>query len=65
MIKDSGLRVLSEELGFYTERGGPMDFATWTARRRTPADKVARLREIFCSASPQLREALRIEIAGE
>jgi ubiquinone/menaquinone biosynthesis C-methylase UbiE len=65
MIEEAGLRIENLLLDYYTENGRPMDFAAWTARMKTPPDAVEELRRLFRGASPELREALRIEIAGD
>jgi len=62
MIEEAGLRITDEELDFYTENGGPMDFDAWTRRMQTPPDAVATLTLLFRTASPALVEALRIVI---
>ena len=59
MTRDAGLRILSEELDYYTEDGRPMDFATWTNRMKTPPDAIAELRKLFHGASPALLKRLR------
>jgi ubiquinone/menaquinone biosynthesis C-methylase UbiE len=64
MVADAGLRVISEEIGFATENGRPMDFAAWTRRINTPPDAVEELTQLFLNATPALAEALRIEIAN-
>src|SRR5271167_683309 len=38
MVADAGLSVFSEEIGFATENGRPMDFAAWTKRINTPPE---------------------------
>jgi ubiquinone/menaquinone biosynthesis C-methylase UbiE len=65
MMKESGLRVETLVVDYYLENGRPMDFAAWTARMKTPPGAVAELRRLFRNASPQLRAALNIEIAGD
>lgn len=65
MIADAGLRVTFEETSFATENGGPMDFAAWVARMKTPPAAVEELTRLFRNASPELAAALRIEIADD
>jgi ubiquinone/menaquinone biosynthesis C-methylase UbiE len=64
MIADTGLRVFSEEIGFATENGRPMDFAAWTRRINTPPEAVEELTRLFRNASPTLTDALRIEVVN-
>jgi hypothetical protein len=42
-----------------------MDFDDWVRRARTPSDRVAELRRIFTTASPDLHDWLRIQIDGD
>ena len=65
MISDAGLRILSEELDYYTENGKPMDFTAWTSRMKTPPEAVTELRRLFHGASPALVAALKIEIVDD
>jgi ubiquinone/menaquinone biosynthesis C-methylase UbiE len=65
MIEAAGLRIESLVLDYYLENGRPMDFAAWTARMKTPPAAVEELRRLFGGASPRLRAALGIEIAGD
>jgi ubiquinone/menaquinone biosynthesis C-methylase UbiE len=65
MVADAGLRVVSEETGFATENGGPMDFVAWTRRIHTPPEAVAELTRLFRDASAALASALRIEIVND
>jgi hypothetical protein len=65
MIADAGLRVFSEELGFATENGRPMDFAAWTKRINTPPEAVEELTRLFRNATLALANALRIEVVNE
>jgi ubiquinone/menaquinone biosynthesis C-methylase UbiE len=65
MIAETGLRVIAEELDFYTENGGAMDFTSWTRRMNTPLEVVAELARLFRAASPALVEAIRIETDGD
>jgi len=65
MIADAGLRVFSEELGFATENGRPMDFAAWTKRINTPPEAVEELTRLFRNATPALANALRIEVVND
>jgi ubiquinone/menaquinone biosynthesis C-methylase UbiE len=65
MISDAGLRILSEELDYYTENGKPMDFTAWTSRMKTRPEAVAELRRLFQNASPALVAAIKIEIVDD
>jgi SAM-dependent methyltransferase len=65
MVADAGLRVFSEEVGFATENGGPMDFAAWTRRINTPPEAVEELTRLFRNATPALANALRIEAVND
>jgi ubiquinone/menaquinone biosynthesis C-methylase UbiE len=62
MIRATGLRITGEHLDFYSENGRAMDFAAWTQRMKTPPAAVAELTSLFRAASPELIEALRIEV---
>ncbi len=64
MFEAENLQVIFLEQDFYTEQGR-MNFATWTARMRTPEEKVRELAGLFRQASPALQAALEIEIRGE
>jgi ubiquinone/menaquinone biosynthesis C-methylase UbiE len=65
MMEEAGLRIEDLVLDYYLEQGRPMDFAAWTARMKTPPAAVEELRRLFRGASPELRAALKIEIAGD
>jgi ubiquinone/menaquinone biosynthesis C-methylase UbiE len=62
MVANAGLHIFFEELGFATENGGPMDFAAWMRRIKTPPEAIEELTRLFRGASPALAEALRIEV---
>jgi hypothetical protein len=64
MIADAGLRVFSEEIGYATENGRPMDFAAWTKGINTPTETVEELTRLFRNASPALADVLRIEVVN-
>jgi ubiquinone/menaquinone biosynthesis C-methylase UbiE len=64
MVAEAGLKITYEHLDFYNENGGPMDFAAWTSRMKTPPAAVAELKQLFTQASPSLSAALRISISG-
>jgi len=64
MAESAGLVVEITE-NAYCGDGRQMDFDEWVIRMRTPADKVARLRELFLGASTELRELLDITYEGE
>jgi ubiquinone/menaquinone biosynthesis C-methylase UbiE len=61
-VVDAGLRITFEELGFATERNGPMDFAAWIGRMNTPPAAVEEITRLFREASPPLTSALRIQV---
>jgi len=65
MVADAGLRVFSEEIGYATENGRPMDFAAWTRRINTPTEAVEELTRLFRNATPALAESLRIEVVND
>lgn len=61
-VAAAGLKVVAEEIGAVSEKGGPMDFAAWIRRINTPPDAAAEVERLFRNASPALAQALRIEI---
>jgi len=61
-IAAAGLKVVAEEVGSVSEKGGPMDFAAWIRRINTPPEAAAEVERLFRNASPELAQALRIEI---
>lgn len=63
MLAEAGLTVVEEKVDVYTD-GAAVDFDDWVRRIRTPEDRVTELRHRFQSASPKLRQALRLEISG-
>jgi len=65
MIAAAGLRITFEELDHCTENGGPINFADWTRRMKTPASAVQELSRLFRSAPPALVEALKVQIKGD
>jgi ubiquinone/menaquinone biosynthesis C-methylase UbiE len=65
IVAGTGLRIVSEELGFATENGRPMDFTSWVTRMNAPRAAVDELTHLFRNASAALVDALRIELAGE
>jgi ubiquinone/menaquinone biosynthesis C-methylase UbiE len=65
MVRAAGLRIVSEELDYYTENGGPMDFEKWTTRIKTPPEAVAELKRLLLRASPELTAAIKLEITGD
>jgi SAM-dependent methyltransferase len=65
MVAEAGLRIVFEETSFATENGGPMDFAAWTRRIKTPPAAIEELSRLFRNASPALANALRIEIIND
>jgi hypothetical protein len=64
LIARAGLRVRELDACLYDD-GAPMSFDEWTARVRTPPDALAELRRRFSTATPALREILRIRVAGD
>ena len=64
MVRSAGLEILSLKVDFYTEEL-KMDFDQWVERIRTPAAEVKELRRRFHAASPELIEAIQLEIEGE
>jgi len=64
-IADAGLTIEREVTDHYTESERGMDFDDWVRRAKTAADRVAELRQIFTSASPELRDWLRIQVDGD
>ena len=63
MVCAAGLSITFEEVDYCTVNGGPMNFAEWTHRMKTPPSAVAELRCLFDTASEELRELLRVERA--
>jgi len=64
MAEAAGFEVVSLTDSF-CDGGRLMDFDDWVTRMRTPADKVARLREIFTMASPEMIALLDITLDGD
>jgi ubiquinone/menaquinone biosynthesis C-methylase UbiE len=65
IVAAAGLRITFEELGFATENGRGMDFASWVGRMNTPPTAVDELTRLFLNASPALAAALRIELEAD
>jgi ubiquinone/menaquinone biosynthesis C-methylase UbiE len=65
MITGAGLHIFSEEIGFCTENGQPMDFRAWVQRMDTPSADVEKLTQLFREADSTLTSALRIQIEGD
>lgn len=63
-VAAAGLHVVEVEHSYYDE-DGKMDFWTWTRRIGTTPENVARLNQIFRSASPALLEILQVELSAE
>ncbi|MGH9687750.1 MAG: class I SAM-dependent methyltransferase [Candidatus Acidiferrales bacterium] len=61
-VAATGMKVFFEEFGAVSENGGPMDFAAWIRRINTPPDAAAEVERLFRTASPELAQALNIEI---
>ena len=64
-LADAGLKIRREVTDHYSESPRGMDFDDWVRRSRTPVDRVAELRRLFTTASPELRTLLSIERDGE
>ena len=64
MLQQEGLSITFERVDFCLENGRAMDFAAWTRRMNTPAPAVEELDQLFRNASPELAQALRIQVAG-
>jgi ubiquinone/menaquinone biosynthesis C-methylase UbiE len=64
-LNDAGLTIEQEVTDHYSESPRGMDFDDWVRRAKTPPDSVATLRRIFTTASPELKDWLRIQIDGE
>jgi ubiquinone/menaquinone biosynthesis C-methylase UbiE len=64
IVASAGLKIVAEEVGAASEKGGPMDFAAWVRRINTPPDAAAEVERLFRAASPALAQALRIEVIG-
>nr|BBH85560.1 putative methyltransferase YcgJ [Thermosporothrix sp. COM3] len=60
ILKEAGIEA-HEERSFDIS----LDFLNWTQRQRTSAENVQRLRELFSTASEQIRTALHIEPDGD
>ncbi len=65
VVAGARLRIFSEEVGFATENGRPMDFVAWTRRINTPPEAVEELTRLFRNATPALANALQIEVMDE
>ncbi len=61
MLSAVGLQITHTGVDYYTEQG-PMDFAVWTQRMRTPPEVVAELARLFRNATPALVKALDIQL---
>jgi ubiquinone/menaquinone biosynthesis C-methylase UbiE len=64
-LADAGLKIQREVTDHYSESPRGMDFDDWVRRSKTPVDRVAELRRLFTTASPELRTLLSIEVDGE
>lgn len=64
MLEAAGFEILSFEENFGTD-GRTIEFDDWVVRMRTPAETVARLRDLFRGASPELVRLLDIQLAGD
>jgi len=65
IVAAAGLFITFEELGFATENGRGMNFASWVARMNTSPAAVEELTHLFRNASPALAAALRIELEAD
>jgi ubiquinone/menaquinone biosynthesis C-methylase UbiE len=63
-VAEAGLKPFFEEFGAASEKGGPMDFAAWIRRINTPPEAAAEVERLFRTASPELAQALHIQIIG-
>jgi ubiquinone/menaquinone biosynthesis C-methylase UbiE len=64
-LKEAGLKIQREIADTYSESPHGMDFDDWVRRSKTPPDRVAELRRLFTTASPNLRHLLSIQLEGE
>ncbi|MEI7555318.1 methyltransferase domain-containing protein [Candidatus Chlorohelix sp.] len=64
MLEEAGFKIFYNEVDYYTEQG-QMNFANWTGRMRTPPAAVAELSALFRNASPELIQALEINLVGD
>lgn len=65
LFEESGLRLQREVTDHYSESPRGMDFDDWVRRSKTTPDRVAELRRLFTTASPELGNLLAIQIDGE
>lgn len=65
LVAAAGLKACFEEPGAASENGGPMDFAAWIRRINTPPDAAGEVERLFRTASPELAQALNIEIVDD
>lgn len=64
-IEAAGLTIQREVTDHYSESPRGMNFDDWVRRSKTPPDRVAELRRLFTTASPELRDLLHIQQEGE
>jgi ubiquinone/menaquinone biosynthesis C-methylase UbiE len=64
-LREAGLNLQREVTDHYSEHPRGMNFNDWVRRSKTSPDRVAQLRAIFASASPEFRDVLHIEPDGE
>ena len=64
-LADAGLTIQCEITTHYSEGRRGMDFDDWVRRSKTPPDRVAELRRLFTTASPNLRDLLSIQVDGD
>jgi ubiquinone/menaquinone biosynthesis C-methylase UbiE len=64
-LEGAGLAIQREVANHYSESEHGMDFDDWVRRSKTPPDRVAELRRLFTTASPDLRNLLRIQVDGD
>jgi ubiquinone/menaquinone biosynthesis C-methylase UbiE len=64
-LEAAGLKIQREVTDHYSESPRGMDFDSWVRRSKTPPERVAELRRLFTTASPDLRDLLSIQQDGE
>ncbi|HEX2914304.1 MAG TPA: methyltransferase domain-containing protein [Chloroflexia bacterium] len=65
MFEEAHLEVTFCEVDLPGNQQGRINFAEWTARLRTPAETVLELSHRLRKASPELQQALALEIRGD
>jgi ubiquinone/menaquinone biosynthesis C-methylase UbiE len=64
-LEAAGLTIQREVTDHYSESPRGMNFDDWVRRSKTPPDRVAELRRLFTTASPELRDLLHIQQEDE